>query len=86
MALPVLDAMQFLHGSIPQRNEFANSLLNSCKKYGFVKIVNHGISDAVVSELFAWASKSQNFTVLAYVDRCYRLGGFLSFLLIPKQR
>jgi isopenicillin N synthase-like dioxygenase len=56
MSISVLDASQFLHGSPSQRAEFADKLLKSCIEHGFVKLINHGMPDAVITEMFSWVT------------------------------
>lgn len=51
--LPVLDASNFTSQDPTNRTDFANKLHDALKNHGFVKLVNHGISEDDVSELFA---------------------------------
>ena len=57
MGLPTLDSLRFRQGTLSERRSFANELLQSCSQYGFVKIINHGIPDEKVSELFEWVNE-----------------------------
>jgi isopenicillin N synthase-like dioxygenase len=50
--ISVLDAALFLHGTDSQKSLFAKQLLSSCQQCGFVKIINHGIPDSFILELF----------------------------------
>ena len=52
--LPVLNYAKYAQGIVTERLKFANDLVESFKKYGFVKIVNHGISDEQVQQIFEW--------------------------------
>ena len=54
MDLPTLDLSLFTGGNASQRMQLASDLLNSLSRHGFVKLVNHGISDLVVAQLFEW--------------------------------
>ncbi|KAF2226213.1 oxidoreductase [Elsinoe ampelina] len=55
--LPCLDCSIFDNDSASVRGEFAASLRASLERFGFVKLVGHGISDHLVGELFEWADK-----------------------------
>ncbi|MCJ1231405.1 hypothetical protein MMC12_008082 [Toensbergia leucococca] len=55
MDLPTLDLSLFTGGNASQRMQLASDLLNSLSRHGFVKLVNHGISDLVVAQLFEWS-------------------------------
>lgn len=52
--LKTLDFSKFLHGSDDERTELAYELVNSFKQHGFAKLINHGVDDDQVSELFQW--------------------------------
>jgi len=54
MDLPTLDFSRFEDGSESERTELANVLVDSFEKHGFVKLVNHGVPDEVIYDLFAW--------------------------------
>ena len=54
MAGTVLDLSLYTHGDSKQKAEFAQALLQNCAQYGFLRLVNHGISDEDVSRLFDW--------------------------------
>lgn len=56
MKIPTLDASDFLAGSESQRNRFASDLVDSFVRTGFVKIVNHGIPEEMIDDLFKWVS------------------------------
>ena len=63
--LPTLDLAHFLEeGS--RRQEFAYRLRDSLIQYGFVKIVNHGIAESSVEQLFDWVS----FIFLQHIRLC----------------
>ena len=55
--LPTLDASLFLHGTDEQRKEFSSKLVFEMLDHACVKLVNHGIEDHVVEELFGWVSE-----------------------------
>ena len=56
MALPTLDLSHFTDGNATDRKSFESELLSSLSEHGFVKLVNHGITDEVACELFEWVN------------------------------
>lgn len=52
--LPTLDGSKWLNGTEAERQEFANDLLHCLQRHGFAKLVNHGISDDEVRDLYRW--------------------------------
>jgi isopenicillin N synthase-like dioxygenase len=54
--LPTLDGRKWLSGSESDRQEFASDLLTCLKRHGFAKLVNHGISDDAVEDMYRWVS------------------------------
>ncbi|KAF4629217.1 hypothetical protein G7Y89_g8930 [Cudoniella acicularis] len=52
MVVPVLDASRFVGDSPTDRFKFAEELLDSLQKHGFVRLRDHGISDETVEEMF----------------------------------
>lgn len=52
MSVPILDHQHFTHGNEKQRSEYAEQLVASLKSHGFVKLINHGIDDPTIDELF----------------------------------
>lgn len=56
MEFPVLDFDDFTSGVEKRRTTFANAIVQSFETYGFVKIVNHGMSKATIGEAFDWVS------------------------------
>ncbi|CAO2650496.1 Nn.00g017880.m01.CDS01 [Neocucurbitaria sp. VM-36] len=61
MALQTLDFGQFLRGNSDEQLNIAKTLVGSFKDHGFVKLVNHGIPDAVVKE---YMHKTEKFFAL----------------------
>ena len=57
MELPVLDFSAFSDGTSVQRKELCAALLHECKTFGFVKLVNHGISNEEIAALFSWVRR-----------------------------
>lgn len=58
MDLPILDLAALLGGTRTTREELCRALLHECKTFGFVKLVNHGISDEQVAALFDWVRRT----------------------------
>ena len=54
MSSPTLDLSRFTHGDDQERQQLATHLCASLSQHGFVKLVNHGVPDEAVSELFGW--------------------------------
>ncbi|OBZ71618.1 hypothetical protein A0H81_08344 [Grifola frondosa] len=53
--IPVLDFGRFLDGSSKQ--EVADAMLSSFKDIGFVHLVNHGLSQEKIDEMFNWSKR-----------------------------
>lgn len=51
-----VDASLFVSGTPGQQRAFAIELAESVRRSGFVKVINHGLSDELIDELFAWVS------------------------------
>ena len=56
MKVPTVDFSQFLHGNETQRLAASVALVESFSNHGFVKLINHGVVDASISELVALVS------------------------------
>ena len=56
MEVPLLDFSSFTNGSSNQQKRFCRDLADSFQKYGFVKLANHGISEAVMKAVFDYVS------------------------------
>lgn len=52
MVLPLLPLSHFEYGDPKEQRQFATDLVASLKRHGFVKIIDHGISDTEVEENF----------------------------------
>ncbi|KAI0517552.1 putative gibberellin 20-oxidase [Xylaria bambusicola] len=55
MSLPRLDFSLFLNGDDSERQKLASELFASLAQHGFVRLVNHGITDSEVNRLFQWS-------------------------------
>ena len=56
MTLSRLDLSLFTSGNATDSQHLASDLLESLRRHGFVKIVNHGIPDHTVAKMFEWVS------------------------------
>ncbi|KAK3168265.1 hypothetical protein OEA41_004711 [Lepraria neglecta] len=55
--LQTLDFADFTSGPAERREAVAKQLGNSFINHSFVKLINHGVPDALVQDLFAWSKK-----------------------------
>lgn len=56
-SIPSLDLNDFKHGTPEQKQRFVQELGRAYEEVGFVAIRNHGLSDALVEELYAEVKK-----------------------------
>jgi isopenicillin N synthase-like dioxygenase len=56
MEVPVLDFSSYVKGPASERERLCKGILENCATFGFMKLVNHGIPDEMVSEVFDWVS------------------------------
>lgn len=56
MTVPLLDAYRFTRGTAADRTAFCRELVQSFKRYGFVRLRNHGVPEEMVRDLFHWAA------------------------------
>lgn len=52
MSVSALDHRRFTHGTSKEQLEYATELTQSLKSHSFVKIINHGLDDGTIDELF----------------------------------
>jgi isopenicillin N synthase-like dioxygenase len=52
--IPCLDFSLFLNGTEEEKQSLCGGLLKGFKEFGFVKLMNHGISDESIQILFDW--------------------------------
>ncbi|KAH0563450.1 hypothetical protein GP486_001987 [Trichoglossum hirsutum] len=57
MELPTLDFSKFQSDSESERTELAGAIVDSFSKHGSVRLVNHGVPDQVVYDLFDWSER-----------------------------
>ncbi|EFY94862.1 non-heme dioxygenase and 2OG-Fe(II) oxygenase superfamily protein [Metarhizium robertsii] len=50
----ILDFADFLHGDANRQSKFCRELIACLSTVGFVKLVNHGLSDEELYEVFEW--------------------------------
>ncbi|KAG8630953.1 hypothetical protein KVT40_000093 [Elsinoe batatas] len=72
--LPCLDCSMFANGSSSARWEFAATLRASLERFGFVKLVGHGVSECLVGELFEWAEKLFRMPIAHKVQMAHQPG------------
>jgi hypothetical protein len=53
-ALPIFDFSKFREGTQEERIQTADQIVDAFKTYGFVYLVNHGISNDQIGTLFDW--------------------------------
>jgi len=58
MDLPTLDFAKWSSGDATDRYRFAKDLANSLIDHGFVKMINHGMSDEEIRDIFYWVKKN----------------------------
>ena len=57
-SIPIIDFAHWTSSSSArQRLEIATKLTDACHQVGFVYIINHGVSPALLDEAFAWSKK-----------------------------
>ncbi|KAK8040745.1 oxidoreductase [Apiospora phragmitis] len=60
LTLPTLDVSKWLKGGESERQKFASEIFNVLKRHGFTKIINHGMSDDTLKEIYHWVSIPPN--------------------------
>jgi len=50
--IPVVDLSQYTHGNDAAKNKFVQALGNAYEEVGFVAVVNHGIPNALIKQLY----------------------------------
>lgn len=55
-----LDFADFLHGDANKQSKFCRELIACLSTVGFVKLVNHGLSDEELYEVFEWVNGIQS--------------------------
>lgn len=56
--IPIVDFAHWNPSSTPaQRADIASSLVDACRRVGFVYIINHGVSPKFLEEAFEWSKR-----------------------------
>jgi hypothetical protein len=55
--LPTLDFAKFTHGTEVERQQIGQALTESLLDHGFVKLINHGLPDETIADLFDLVSQ-----------------------------
>ena len=55
--IPIVDFAAWALGERFERKEIARQLVDACRTVGFVYIVNHGVPNSKIAEIFAWSKK-----------------------------
>ena len=56
----MLDLSRFARGSESERADFAQGLVDGFAEHGFVKLINHGFSEASIHKLFDMVRQCDN--------------------------
>lgn len=86
MDLPTLDLCLFVHGSSSERVLLAEALTKSLREHGFVKLVNHGISEEMAANVMQSVNKTASSSLNLVQLTMFRLLTSLRFLVRLKQR
>jgi len=54
VTVPTVNGSDFFSGTDAQRRQFCNDMVDSFKRFGFVKLINHGIPQETVNDVFHW--------------------------------
>jgi isopenicillin N synthase-like dioxygenase len=58
VSIPVIDFSQWDNPTTPsERTAIAKELAEACHNVGFVSIINHGVSPALLEEAFGWSKR-----------------------------
>lgn len=66
--IPSLDLSDFVEGSPEKRQKLAMSLLRTFSELGFLKLINHGIEEPMINELFSWVRLSRTIVSSSEAD------------------
>ena len=64
MSIPSVDLSEFLSGDAVKKNQFVQNLGKAYEDIGFVAVKNHGISDALITDLFVDCAAAERTAVL----------------------
>jgi isopenicillin N synthase-like dioxygenase len=71
MTIPVVDLAEFLSGDAEKKKHFVAALGKAYEDVGFVAVKNHGISDALIADLYKYVQ--QFFTLSPDQKRAYEI-------------
>jgi isopenicillin N synthase-like dioxygenase len=71
MTIPVVDLADFLSGDAEKKKNFVTALGKAYEDVGFVAVKNHGISDALIADLYKYVQ--QFFTLSPEQKRAYEI-------------
>jgi isopenicillin N synthase-like dioxygenase len=57
MSIPSVDLADFLNGDAIRKNNFVQALGNAYEDVGFVAVKNHGVSDALIEDLYRYVQE-----------------------------
>lgn len=57
MAIPVVDLSDFLSGDEKKKSSFVQALGKAYEEVGFVAVKNHGVNDALISDLYKYVQQ-----------------------------
>ncbi len=73
MSIPVVDLSKFLSGDADIKSSFVQNLGNAFEEVGFVAVTNHGINEALISDLYKYVQ--QFFALPASEKKKYEIAG-----------
>ena len=73
MSIPSVDLADFIHGDAAKKAGFVDQLGKAYEEVGFVAVKNHGISDALIADLYAYVQ--QFFSLPLELKRKFEIPG-----------
>jgi isopenicillin N synthase-like dioxygenase len=73
MSIPSVDLADFIHGDPAKKAGFVEQLGKAYEEVGFVAVKNHGISDSLIADLYAYVQ--QFFSLPLELKRKYEIAG-----------
>jgi isopenicillin N synthase-like dioxygenase len=73
MSIPVVDLSKFLSGDADKKSSFVQNLGSAFEEVGFVAVTNHGINEALISDLYKYVQ--QFFALPASEKKKYEIAG-----------
>ena len=72
-AIPLVDLPKFMHGTAQQREAFVEELGTAFHELGFVGVINHGVSKALIDDFYA--ASREFFALPEAIKRKYEVPG-----------